>query len=654
MFEEILTRVSAEVSAERAFDHVAAICRFHRIQASPGFREAAGYCVDRMLETTPDAKVIHYPAETGARFWQYPSFPEWSCRKGVLSVLSPDELAGKFADYEDCPISLIQRSKATPPEGLTAELVYVGEGKNIKDYKGARGKIVICDSYCLAEVYEAAAKAGAAGIILYKQRPLPPLRKGSGVQGIRQYNSFWWDETDLFGFVLTPEDGERLVSYLRSPASAGKPVEVWAHIESDTYPGTLEVVTALIPGNEAREIVVVAHLCHPKPSAGDNASGVAALLEAHRALRHLIEKGELPVPEYGIRFLIVPEITGTFAFLSRERRISRRLMLGLNLDMVGQKQEATGSTLCIESPPMAAASFAPYLVEEIASRAFEQGTNPGGTGGLSAVRMKATPFSGGSDHFILSDPAVGVPTPMLIQWPDAFYHTSGDTPDKISPDTLRRVAVLACAYAYTCGLADEEDLSWITQLAGRAIRKGAIDEMGLFAASGAEAWISREYKAGVILEHGKSVLRSIGALLPKSKGLKARLRAEARAFAQCVREEARVYSVGGRKRKRRLTEGRKRLAMLPDKVVTRVVPGPPHIEAALKGLSPRWKARYRRWTKLERKARMIEMLALYWADGKRSIADICRLVAAELGYTNPKFIGFYFDLLAEADIIEYT
>ena len=35
-------------------------------------------------------------------------------------------------------------------------------------------------------------------------------------------------------------------------------------------------------------------------------------------------------------------------------------------------------------------------------------------------------------------PRVGIPTPMIIDWPDKFYHTSADTPDKVSPNALAR------------------------------------------------------------------------------------------------------------------------------------------------------------------------------------------------------------------------
>jgi hypothetical protein len=48
-------------------------------------------------------------------------------------------------------------------------------------------------------------------------------------------------------------------------------------------------------------------------------------------------------------------------------------------------------------------------------------------------RYATTPFGDGSDHFIFSDSTVGVPMPMLIQWPDKFYHTSADTIEKVDP-----------------------------------------------------------------------------------------------------------------------------------------------------------------------------------------------------------------------------
>jgi Zn-dependent M28 family amino/carboxypeptidase len=50
------------------------------------------------------------------------------------------------------------------------------------------------------------------------------------------------------------------------------------------YATRIPLVTARLAGESEREILVVSHLCHPRPGANDNASGAAAALEAARTL----------------------------------------------------------------------------------------------------------------------------------------------------------------------------------------------------------------------------------------------------------------------------------------------------------------------------------------------------------------------------------
>ena len=122
--------------------------------------------------------------------------------------------------------------------------------------------------------------------------------------------------------------------------------------------------------------------------------------------------------------------------------------------MVGEDQCQTGSSWLIERSPDAVASFAPELLawlrDELPSVKNMAGVFPGhgGAPGHPLYRQAETPFSGGSDHIILSDPTVGIPTPMLGQWPDRYYHTSADTPERTDPDSLARAGTLAAAYAY--------------------------------------------------------------------------------------------------------------------------------------------------------------------------------------------------------------
>ena len=188
----------------------------------------------------------------------------------------------------------------------------------------------------------------------------------------------------------------------------GRHVRVHASIQSRFYDGEMEVVDACIPGQNVQEVLLVSHLCHPVPGAHDNGSGTAALIETAATLARLIATGALPAPQRGIRFLWPPEMTGTFAWLAEHEDdvASGRWIAGLNLDMVGADQNLTGSAWQLVDLPQAGAAFADHLLSWL-REPF-----------LDGQRHEETPFSGGSDHYILSDPSVGIPCPMLIQWPD--------------------------------------------------------------------------------------------------------------------------------------------------------------------------------------------------------------------------------------------
>src|SRR5581483_6437947 len=94
-------------------------------------------------------------------------------------------------------------------------------------------------------------------------------------------------------------------------------VKLAAHVRGKMVPASFDVVSATIAGTDpaAGEIVLTAHLCHERAGANDNASGSAALLAAARALEAAIAAGELAPPRRTIRFLWLPEISGSQAWL---------------------------------------------------------------------------------------------------------------------------------------------------------------------------------------------------------------------------------------------------------------------------------------------------------------------------------------------------
>jgi hypothetical protein len=63
---------------------------------------------------------------------------------------------------------------------------------------------------------------------------------------------------------------------------------------------------------------------------------------------------------------------------------------------------------------------------------------------------------GASDHEVFNDWGVQVPGIMMIDWPDRWYHTSGDHVNNTDPTQLKRVAVIGAAAAYTIANADDD------------------------------------------------------------------------------------------------------------------------------------------------------------------------------------------------------
>src|SRR5204863_223323 len=112
----------------------------------------------------------------------------------------------------------------------------------------------------------------------------------------------------------------------------------------------------------------------------------------------------------------------------------------VNLDMVGESQSDCGSTFLLEQSPHFLGSFADELLARIRSAAQDWVRDFSGAGHYSLARLAEVPYSGGSDHALWLDPSAGVPCPMLIQWPDRYYHSNLDTPERCDPDSLALAA----------------------------------------------------------------------------------------------------------------------------------------------------------------------------------------------------------------------
>lgn len=647
---------------EAAHRHVTALSTFHRIQGSPGFRAAAEYVAGQLAAAGLQVTTKRYPADGVARFWSTPSFLEWACERATLERLDGNGASTEtLCDFAAVPISLIQRS--IPAQGEFEVVAPGGKGgKDETDYDGldVRGKIVLTSAPVTVVQEVAVRRLGAAGILFDGMKA--GGRSELDLPDARQYTSFWWagaTAPDGWGFVVSPRQGQAL----RARLADGKPVRVRVQIASRFYAGTFEVVDALIPGSDAaaQEVLLVSHLCHPQPGAHDNGSGAAALIETAATLARLIADGALPQPRRGIRFIWPPEMTGTFAWLA-EHEIdvaAGRYIAGLNLDMVGADQGQTGSAWQLVDLPQAAAGFADHLLAWL-REPFLGGEAFGG--GLAPCRHEETPFSAGSDHYILSDPTVGIPTPMLIQWPDKFYHTSADTPDRVSPDSLGRSGALAAVYACWLATAGEREAGWLARLmlarfatqAGRRAMQAAEAARGADSAGRAKRRHDHERASRFHSERMVVALESLIRLAPEAAVQLPAWRAAALAAAQ-EQDAWACAEIGGEHEPAPAAAAaawrREAAGLIP----RRLVPGPLDVAMILQADAGRLLPTY--WELGDRAGgRFYEhgTLLQYWADGRRTIAEIAHLAEIETGQPADELVLRYFKLLAEAGMIEMT
>ncbi len=669
MFKRTFEKLKGEISGEIAFNHVAEISRHHRIQASPGLRAAVEYASETLRGYGLNVDVRRYKADGKTLAWSSLMFKEWSCSDAELMLVEPVGDTRYLARFGENKMSIIQRSFSTPRSGIEAEVIILQKGEEESEYSGLdlNGKVVLTNGD-VARVRELAVeKHGAIGI-LYDGMWVrePSLREGE-LDDALKYTSFWWygAEKPCWGFVLSPRAGKWVRRLIEG---SERPIKVHARVDSKLYEGEMENCIATIPGKTKEMVVIVAHICHPQPSANDNASGSGAAMEAARALQRLVASGELSKPRRSIVFTLVPEISGTYPWLMENETLIPEMVAALNLDMVGENQNLCGGPLIMERTPESCSSYVNSLIEAVYDSVKAEAKNLGGSASYALFKHAVTPFSGGSDHYIYSDPTVGVPCPMIIQWPDKFYHTSADTIDKVDPEMLRKVALITATYAYFLADAGPEEALWLTgETASREKRAllKRVQDMVTETSDGdtekASQILSRlreriEYNTSRSIEAVASVKR----LAPKEKKLDDAIASFSKDLALTMKSElkraealvSQIVVVKGwtlkppRKRPTKLEREAK------DIVPVRKFRGPVSTREWMRKLSPMECEAFYRLGKAHKETSGIETLAVYWSNGTRSLLDVSRLVELESGRTDLEYLVNYFRFLEKMGLIE--
>jgi len=452
---ELLRNIQMEVSGERAWDMVSKISRFHRIR---GAGEDSDYdrCVEWLAEELKkiglqEVQIKRYPADGFKKYFLWESLVGWRAKEAELWLVEPEKKL--IARFSEEAVSLMPYSQGREIE---AEVIFVGQGKSAEDYdnKDIADKIVFALGGGGARVHrEAVLNRGAAGVIVGPSDREDRLPFADLIEVNRlSPNGEERDKTG-FGFSLSRRQVRELLSYFEQ----GLTVKVKADIDALLFDGSMPVLEAKLLGQEfpEQEIVIMAHLDHYKPGANDNASGSAGMVEMARNILAMVDRGDIPPLRRTIRFLWVPEMHGTVAYLAEHQDLGQRGIAGLNLDMIGENSALCQSCFNLTRSPYSV----PGYINDVVVNLIPWLESPGfftPTGSWNLFHGRVRPYSGGSDHIMFNDGSFSIPTPMLGHG-DVFHHTNLDSPDKCDPTEMKRITSLALASSLLIASANDHD-----------------------------------------------------------------------------------------------------------------------------------------------------------------------------------------------------
>lgn len=468
--------IHAEVNGVAALETVRELGRFHRVQGSPGFAAAAELMKQKAIAAgLSDVAIERFPADGKTKYAHFLSHVGWNPVSATLEEVAPRKRL--IEAFPDLPVALADYSQDAD---VTAELVDVGKGTSAKDYEGkdVRGKLVLADGTLPLVHRLACEERGAAGFLSDYPNQATPW-SGDDRDLVRWGHLSPYQPANRFAFMVS----KRQAQDFRALLAAGEKIVLRARVAAKMIPATYDVVVATIPGTAAAagEVVVTAHLCHESAGANDNASGSAAILEAGRALAAAIARGTLPRPARTTRFLWLPEITGSQAYLARHPEIVARLVAGVHMDMVGGLLSTTKGTFHVsrtaESLPHVANVVAEAWFDQVvaASSRYAEGQGDAYAGFVwppGSREMFLGDVRGlnmGSDHEVFEAAGFRVPMIYFHDYPDVTIHTQKDQPENLDSTKLGRVAYLGAGVLYTLAALPDSEAPRLTALTRAAV-----------------------------------------------------------------------------------------------------------------------------------------------------------------------------------------
>jgi hypothetical protein len=467
--EKYLEIVSKSFNKQKALETVEFIDQFWRIPGNPGFNNSLIYISEELSKNR--FKEGEHSKLTRGRYWFLENSlkePAWNVFSAELWIEEPKQEL--LHSYKKDRVTICINSFSTPKEGISAEVIYVGDGTKDEDYKNldVKNKIVFGDGESFLLFKKAVQERGAIGIV---SSFIPDYNDPVNNPDAISFSSIPFDErVKSFGFKISYATSQKLKQLLKK-----NPVKLRIKIDTIFAKSSLLTLIAEIKGVEKPEerIVFVSHI--DESGANDNASGCATLLEIARTLRILIRTGKIPEPERTLTFIWGAEFSAVEIWKKHYPEKFKNTVSAFVMDMTGENTGLTGGSFLIEKMPDPSAIWTrpPDEHTEWGGGSMEGGRwkEEGGMLKGNFINdffinicneyaktnnwiVKTNPFEGGSDHVVFL--YNGIPSVLSWHFTDKFYHTNLDRFDKVSDEEMKNVGtVVAVAGILLAGANDK-------------------------------------------------------------------------------------------------------------------------------------------------------------------------------------------------------
>ena len=314
-----------------------------------------------------------------------------------------------------------------------------------------------------SKVSEAIAQRGARGIITdFFLYPTPPVRTREKVPNAVQLLRLEFNATQQFDFWACSVDyptGQKIKEWLRLG-----PVRIHAVIQCRTFAGEGQNILASIAGASLPEesVFVLAHSSTGSRPGANCAAGASLLVEIARALNALISQGALARPRRSLKFLLVSEGLGSYNYLHMHPDELKRVKASYCLESVGHNQRLLNTTLYYSRAPDSTPSFVNDHFEAVLERLPKQwGWVGRNEADISPIVVSAVPYTPWSDNSTWA--AHGVPSALLMSWPDEYFHSQLLTAEVTDPAVFAYAGAMVAAAAYEVADAGLVEAEWLAQ-----------------------------------------------------------------------------------------------------------------------------------------------------------------------------------------------